>query len=373
MTKRDYYEVLGVSRDATDEQIKKAYRQLAFKYHPDKNQGDKQSKEAFQEVQEAYQVLSDKNTRVRYDQFGHAGLGNSGSGGFSGDFSGFAEEIFGDIFGSFFGSSSGSERKRGGKDLRTSVQLTLEEVVTGIEKVVTIQKPVKCEECKGSGARKGTTIHHCTQCQGTGQVRIQQGFFVVSTTCPNCRGAGHVIPNPCPACGGSGLVSKESKISVKIPAGIDDGQSLRIRSEGAPSSAGGQPGDLYVEVHVTKHKIFKREGADIFCEIPVAYSVCVIGGNIDVPTLSSTEPLRIPAGTPSGQIFRLRGKGVVDMRSGRYGDQHVRVVVSVPKLANDRHRELLEELAQLEGKATQIDEGRTFFDKVSDKVKELFD
>jgi molecular chaperone DnaJ len=370
LEKRDYYEVLGVSRDAQGDTIKKAYRKLALKYHPDRNPGDKAAEESFKEASEAYSVLSDADSRNKYDRFGHAGLNNGGfGGGFSGDFTSFAEEIFGDIFGSFFGGSGAGHRSRSGQDLRCSLSLTLNEAAEGGEREVSISRPVKCADCGGSGARKGTVVKSCSQCQGAGQIRVQQGFFVLNTTCPACNGSGTVVPDPCPACGGSGRQSKKTKLTVKVPAGIDDGQALRLRGEGAESFEGGPAGDLYVEVSIKQHKVFQRQGTEIVCDFPVPYSVCALGGEVEVPTLEGSAMLKIPTGTKPGRIFRLRGKGIVDMHSGRYGDQHIRVQVHVPKQLSGRHRELLEELAEIEGKSVIGDGERSFLDK----VKDLFD
>ena len=375
LDKRDYYEVLGVGKTASTEEIKKAYRKLAVKHHPDKTQGDKASEEKFKEASEAYQVLSNDDTRARYDQYGHAGLG--GAGGFDGytDFSSFAEEIFGDIFGSFFGTSSrtrGGRRSTAGRDLREVLEITLEEAAFGTEKEITVSRPCSCEGCDGSGARKGTSKSSCRQCGGAGQIRIQQGFFAVSTTCPACGGRGVVIPDPCPSCGGTGQQVKKAQMNVKVPAGIDHGQRLKLRGEGGASPDGGPNGDLYVEIAVKAHKFFRREGTEIVCDIPIGYTQAVLGADIEVPSLHGKVTVKIPPGTPSGKVFRIKGKGIVDIHSGRQGDQHVRAFVYVPTAANDEHRELLEKLAKIEGQEN-INGSQSLFDKLKGQVKDLFD
>ncbi len=368
MEKRDYYEVLEVSRNASTTQIKKAYRKLALKYHPDKNPGDKKAEELFKEASEAYSVLSDESNREKYDRFGHAGVNSSFGSGFSGDFSSFAEDIFGDIFGSFFGGSS-ARRSSVGEDIRTRIELTLEEAVRGVKKNVKISRPIKCKECEGSGTRKGTVVHTCSGCNGAGEVRLQQGFFVLNTTCPACKGKGTVIPNPCPRCGGAAKELKQQEIEVKIPAGIDTGQALKLRGQGAESFKGGAPGDLYVEVIIKPHKVFNRQGTELICDFSIPYSICVLGGDVKVPTLDGMVNLKVPPSTKPGKVFKLRGKGVIDMHSGRCGDEHVRVNVNIPSKLSDRHKELLEQLAEIEG-VVGIDDGDKNF---LDKVKDLFE
>ncbi len=366
MAKADYYELLGVSREASVEEIKKSYRKLALQYHPDKNPGNKEAENKFKEFTEAYSVLSSEETRARYDQFGHAAFsGGQGPWNFS-DISSFADEIFGDLFGSFFGvQSSGGRRQRGGRDIRYALEISLEEAAFGIEKEVTIPKPVSCEECQGSGAKAGTKAKPCTQCRGTGQIRLQQGFFAISRTCNVCSGAGQVIEEPCSQCKGSGQTTKSSTLSVKIPAGINEGQRLKLRGEGEQLANGAPPGDLYVEISIKKHPVFQRQDSELFTEVPINYSHSVLGGEIEVPTLDGKMSLKIPQGTPSGKTFRLKGKGVVDLHTGKRGDLHVQTYVYVPKHYTDRQRELLEELQQLEGQP-RGHESRTFFDKVKD-------
>ena len=355
-----------MSRDSSAEQIKKAYRGLAVKHHPDKNPGNPESEELFKEASEAYQILSNEETRQRYDNFGHSAFANGGMG----DFSSFAEEIFGDIFGAFFGSGGSGrrgERKPKARDLRYRMGISLEEAFSGIEREIRIAKPSVCEQCSGSGAKAGTSAETCRTCSGSGQQRLQQGFFTISRPCPACRGAGKSIRNPCGGCSGSGSTTKESVIKVKIPAGIDTGQTLKVRGEGE-IVAGVSPGDLYVEIVVDDHSIFRRQSTELFCEVPINYSVAVLGGDVAIPTLSGLEKLSIPSYTQAGTVFRLRGKGMVDMRSGLRGDLHVRLSVAVPQKISDRERELLSELAQIESKPSPM-EGKNFFDR----VKEFFE
>jgi len=362
LAKRDYYEVLGGGRDVTQNNIKKAYRKLALAYHPDKNPGDKASEEKFKEATEAYQVLADADNRRKYDQFGHAAFEGAGAG----DFSSFAEEIFGDIFGAFFGQSSGASRKgRPGRDLRYNMEISLEESATGIEKEILLPKLTLCETCSGTGAKPGSTPENCRQCGGGGQIRIQQGFFTISRPCNICAGRGIVITNPCSSCEGGGRARKEIKLSVRIPAGIDEGQRLKLRGEGEPGEDGAPPGDLYVVISVKEHPIFKRRETEIICEVPVSYTQAVLGSEIEVPTLDGKLTMKIPPGTPSGKTFRLRGKGIIDVHTSRRGDQHVRTYVYVPKQPNPQERELLEKLAGVEGKPIS-NESRSFFDKVKD-------
>ena len=375
--KRDYYEILGFSREEKEkvgqDQIKKAYRQLALKYHPDKNPGDKAAEEKFKELTEAYQVLSNEETRARYDRFGHQAFqGGNPFDGF-GDMGGFAEEIFGDLFGAFFGTSGrggrASSRQRSGRDLRYNLTITLEEAAKGAEKRIKIKKPVPCTTCKGTGGKEGSSPKQCAQCAGSGQMRIQQGFFTISRPCSACGARGTVIAEPCETCSGTGSSQVEKELSVQVPAGIDTGLQLKLRGEGEDIGSLGPSGDLYVEITIKPHKIFHRQDSEIVCEVPMSYAQAVLGGEIEVPTLEGNVSLKIPAGTESGKVFRLRGKGILDMRTGRKGDQHVRTFVYVPKQISDREKELLAELLTVEGKAPAAGEGRSFFDK----VKEFFE
>ena len=368
--KRDYYEVLGVSREATTDEIKKIYRKKAVQYHPDKNPGNKEAEDKFKEATEAYSVLSDPENRRKYDQFGHAAFGQGGGrdgfSGFGGDFSGF-EDIFGDIFGAFFGGAAGGKRSRGrgGRDLRYDLEITFENAAFGAEKEIVIGRRVACESCDGAGAAKGTQAETCQQCNGRGQIAVQQGFFTISRTCHVCSGSGQIIKTPCQSCRGAGTVSKEAKISVKIPAGIDSGQRLKLRGEGEPGSVGGPSGDLYVHIMVREHPIFQRQESEIICEVPISYTCAALGAEIDVPTLEGNIKMKIPSGTPSGKIFRLRNRGIQILGSNRRGDQHVKVNIIVPKRLSEEHKRALETLKEIE-KREPAEEAKGFFDRVKD-------
>jgi molecular chaperone DnaJ len=366
--KRDYYETLGVNRGASEEEIKKAYRKLALKYHPDRNPGDKQSEERFKETSEAYQVLVDPQKRAQYDQFGHAAFGDGGPfrGGF--DFTTGFEDIFGDIFGEFFGAGTGRRRTRvRGEDLRYQMDLTFEEAVFGAEKKVKVPRQGRCDACQGTGCKPGTSPRTCPSCRGRGQVSFQQGFFNVSRTCTQCRGEGTIISDPCPACIGQGRVRKFHTLSIKIPPGVDGGSRLKLRGEGESGASGGPPGDLYVDIQVAPHPLFIRDGLDIICEIPISFVQAALGADIDVPTLEGKVKMKIPAGTQSGKVFRLKGKGVRDVQGYRQGDQLVRAVVETPTHLTPRQKELLRELAALGGEEVHpLSKG--FFDK----VKQIF-
>ena len=368
-TKRDYYELLSVGRNASDEDIKKAYRKLALQYHPDRNPGDKHAEEKFKEVSEAYSVLSDPQKRSQYDQFGHAAFGDGGpfAGGF--DFAGGAfEDIFGDIFGEFFGGGSGRPRSRGrGEDLRYNLTLKFEEAVGGTEKKIKIPRHGTCETCHGTGAKPGTSPQTCPTCRGRGQVSFQQGFFSVARTCNQCHGQGTIIKDACATCGGAGRVRKMHTLSVKIPPGVDNGSRLKLRGEGESAPAGGVPGDLYVVTQVEAHPIFVREDLDILCDVPISFVQAALGAEIDVPTLDGKVKMKIPSGTQSGKVFRMKGKGVKDVQGFRQGDQHVRVTVETPAHLTSKQKELLKEFAALGGEEVNpLSKG--FFDK----MKELF-
>ncbi|MFM1846601.1 MAG: hypothetical protein RL417_75 [Pseudomonadota bacterium] len=375
--KRDCYEVLGVERSASGEEIKKAYRKKALQFHPDRNPGNKEAEEKFKEATEAYSILSDADNRSKYDQFGHAafeqGAGGFGGGfqGFGGDFSGF-EDIFGDLFSSFFGGAAaggGARRGRGraGNDLRYDLEITFEEAIFGAEKQVKIPRRTPCTGCEGSGAAPGSSPERCSQCGGAGQVRLQQGFFTIARTCHVCNGAGEIIKSRCKDCGGSGARAAESTLSVKIPAGIDNGQRLKLRGEGEAGSLGGPNGDLYVQISVKPHPIFERQESELICEVPISYTTAALGDEIEVPTLEGKVKMKIPAGTTSGKIFRLKNRGVQVVGSNSRGDQHVRVVIKVPKKISEKHKKILKELREVEADDLAA-ESKGFFDK----VKEMF-
>ena len=343
MAKRDYYEVLGVSRSASADEIKKAYRRLAMKHHPDRNKDDSGSDGKFKEVKEAYEVLHDSDKRAAYDRFGHDGLRGAGMGGPGG----FSAEGFSDIFGDVFGDIFGGGGRRGGPqvfrgaDLGYELRLDLEHAVSGDTVTIDVPSQVSCDVCEGSGAKKGTTPAQCSTCGGAGQVRMQQGFFSIQQTCPACKGAGTMISDPCENCHGRGRVRKTRTLSVKVPAGVDDGDRIRLSGEGEAGRNGGPPGDLYVEIRVNPHKIFAREGADLSCEVPISFSTAALGGEVELPTLEGNVALKVPAGTQSGKVFRLRGKGVTTVRDPRKGDLFARVAVETPvNLTNDQ-KELL--------------------------------
>ena len=371
--KRDYYEVLGASRGAGDDELKKAYRKLAIQFHPDRNPGDKQAEERFKEINEAYQVLSDAERRAQYDRYGHAAFqGAAGSGPFSGfDFSQGFEEVFSDIFGDFFGTGRGRSRSRTrrGDDLRYDLEVEFEEAARGIEKVINFQRLATCEACNGSRARGGATgVRTCPNCRGTGQVRTQQGFFSISTTCGQCRGEGATIADPCPKCQGQGRIRKSHSISVRIPPGVDNGSRLKLRAEGEAGFGGGPPGDLYVVIHVKEHPLFVRQDNEIVIEVPVSFPQAALGAEIDVPTLDGKVKLKVPSGTQSGKVFRLKGKGIPDLHGYGRGDQLVKIVVETPHRLTARQRELLEEFARLSGEDVNHPMSKGFVDK----LKEMF-
>jgi len=368
--KRDYYEVLGVSKAAGLDDIKKAYRKLALKYHPDKNPGDPTAEENFKEAAEAYGVLSDEQKRAAYDRYGHAASGAGGFGGF--DPNQFADfgDILGDLFG--FGDFFGGGRRRGGQrpargnDLRYDLTLEFEEAAFGKEVSIDVPRIIQCATCSGSGAKPGTQPVTCSGCGGRGQVRYSQGFFAVQRTCPQCGGAGKVIKDPCVSCNGSGRVREEKTLSVKIPAGVDEGSRLRIAGEGEAGFNGGPAGDLYVFISVKEHEKFQRREYDIHSEHAVSYTRAALGGEVKVDTIDGVETLRIPAGTQPNQVFRLRGKGVQYLQSPGRGDQFVHIVVRVPTALNDEQRDLLQRLASIEGDVIAPEKG------VFEKVKDFF-
>ena len=341
MAKRDYYEVLGVDRDVDADALKKAYRRLAMKNHPDRNPGDAEAEERFKEGKEAYEVLSDPNKRATYDQLGHAGLEGSMGGGGGGGFRDIFDEVFGDIFG---GRGGGGPRVYRGADLRYELELSLEEAVFGTTASIDVPSRVRCETCSGSGAKPGTSPETCSTCEGAGQVRVQQGFFSLQQTCPTCRGNGTVIREVCGECRGAGRVVRNRTLSVKVPAGVDIGDRVRLSGEGEVGESGGPSGDLYVEIAVKDHPIFTREGTHLYCEVPVGFVTATLGGEVEVPGLEGRINLKIPAETQTGRLFRMRGKGVKSVRGGATGDLLCRVVIETPVNLNRKQKALLEEL-----------------------------
>jgi len=377
VSKRDYYEVLGVGREATDQEIKSAYRKLALKFHPDRNPGNKDAEEKFKEAAEAYSVLADADKRAAYDRFGHAGVAGAGAGGFDPSiFQGFGDDIFGglrDIFGDIFGMGGG---RRGGPqrgaDLRYDLEIEFEESARGLETTIQLPRQETCETCRGTGAAPGSSPSVCPHCGGRGQIRYQQGFFTVAQTCRQCGGSGRIITRPCSDCRGAGQVARERKLAVRIPAGIASGQRLRLYGEGEGGVAGGPPGDLYVVVHVKDHPVFRREGDDLVCRVPVTFPVVALGGTIEIPTLDGTEPLEISAGTQSGHVFRVRGKGMPSVNGRGRGDLHVVVQVVTPKKLTREQRTLLEQLSKampiekVKAPKGDADEEKSVFDRVKD-------
>jgi len=345
MSKRDYYKVLDLPRTATEADVKKAYRRLAMKYHPDRNPGDKESEESFKEAKEAYEVLSEADKRAIYDQHGHAGIDASRQGGGRGGAQG--SDAFGEMFGEMFGDIFGGGRRGGGRqvfrgaDLKYELELDLNQAVFGYSAEIDVAKLSECETCGGSGAAKGHKPVTCETCNGVGQVRISQGFFQLQQPCPKCRGSGTIIKNPCDTCLGQGRVRRAKRLAVKIPAGVDTGDRIRLSGEGESGRNGGPPGDLYVEVHIRDHEIFDREGADLLCEVPMSFATAVLGGSIDVPTLDGHVSLKVPSETQSGTQFRLRGKGVKPVRGGAHGDLFCTVVVETPVNLSGEQREML--------------------------------
>ncbi|MGE6793521.1 molecular chaperone DnaJ [Pseudomonas guineae] len=368
MAKRDFYEVLGVERGVSEAELKKAYRRLAMKHHPDRNPDDKASEEKFKEANEAYEVLSDAAKRSAYDQYGHAGVdpqmgGGGGPGG--ANFS----DIFGDVFSDFFGGAGGRGGGRGGaqrgSDLRYTLELDLEEAVRGTTVTIRVPTLVNCKPCDGSGAKKGTTPVTCTTCGGIGQVRMQQGFFSVQQTCPRCHGQGKMITDPCGSCHGHGRVEEHKTLSVKVPAGVDTGDRIRLTGEGEAGAMGGPAGDLYVVVNVREHAIFQRDGKHLYCEVPISFADAALGGELEVPTLDGRVKLKIPEGTQTGKMFRLRGKGVAPVRGGGAGDLMCKVAVETPVKLDKRQRELLDEFRKtLEGNSSHSPKANGWFEGV---------
>ncbi|QQD20844.1 molecular chaperone DnaJ [Venatoribacter cucullus] len=344
MSKRDYYEILGVSKDADAATLKKAYRKLAMKYHPDRNPDDKDADAKFKEATEAYEVLGDAQKRQMYDQYGHAGVDGQAGGGYGGGAGGSFSDIFGDVFGDIFGGGGRGGSRGGpqrGSDLRYTMELTLEEAVRGVEKKIRIPTLTACTTCDGTGAKPGTKPKTCTTCHGQGQIRMQQGFFAVQQTCPSCRGQGTIIEDPCSSCHGRGVKEETKTLSVKIPAGVDTGDRIRLAGEGEAGAMGGPAGDLYVQVSVREHNLFHRDGRNLYCDVPISIVDAALGGELEVPTLDGRVKLKIPAETQSGKLFRLRGKGVTPVRGGPAGDLLCRVQVETPVNLSSEQKELL--------------------------------
>lgn len=367
MSKRDYYEVLGVSRDATDEEIKKAYRKLALELHPDRNPGNKEAEERFKEVTEAYEVLSNSEKRAMYDRFGHAGAAGgpfSGSEGFGGfGFGTTFSDVFNDIFSDFFGGASSRNRPEQGEDLLYRLEISFFEAAKGTEKEIKVNKRVICETCKGDGVKPGTKPIICGTCGGSGTVRYQQGFFSIGRTCSACKGTGRLIKEHCPDCKGSGSRYVTKSIKINIPAGVDDGNKLRLSGEGNHGIRGGRPGDLYVEVYIKKHDFFKRRNNDIICEVPISFVMAALGSEIEVPTVDGKTKIKIPEGTQNGAVFKIKGKGFPDIYTKRKGDQLVYVNVEVPTHLNSKQKQLLQEFERISN-GKNSPNTTSFFDKI---------
>jgi len=348
MSKRDYYEVLGIAKDANEAAIKKAFKRLAMKFHPDRNQDNPDAEEKFKEAKEAYDILSDAQKRAAYDQYGHAGVDPSAGGGYGGGAgAGNFSDIFGDVFGDIFGGGGGGggrSRAYRGSDLRYNMELSLEDAVAGTTVKIKIPTLVACKTCDGSGAKKGSSPVTCTTCGGTGQVRIQQGFFSVQQTCPHCHGQGKTISDPCGDCHGQGRIEERKTLSVKVPAGVDNGDRIRLSGEGEAGENGGPPGDLYVQMHVKPHPIFERQDSNLLCQVPISVTTAALGGELEVPTLDGRVKLKIPSETQTGKMFRLKGKGVKPVRGGAVGDLMCKVVVETPVKLTAKQKELLKEL-----------------------------
>lgn len=351
LNKRDYYDVLGVDREASEEEIKKAFRKLAMRHHPDKNPGDKESEEKFKEINEAYEVLRDPEKRARYDRFGHSVPGAGGFGeagfGFGTNFGDIFEDFFGDFFGT--GSRRSQSKAQRGFDLRYNLEISFVEAATGVERAIRVPRHETCPACKGRRGKGGSGVEKCSTCQGRGQVGYQQGFFTISRTCPHCHGEGHIVKDPCPECRGEGKVKRERELSVRIPPGVETGTRLRLSGEGEAGSLGGPPGDLYVDITVADHPIFSRQGNDVFFEIPVSFSQAALGTDLEVPTLKGKQVIKIRSGTQSGDLYKIEGAGFPDLRGRGIGNQVVRILVETPTNLTSRQKELLQEFARLSG------------------------
>ncbi len=375
MAKEDYYDLLGISRDASGDELKKAYRKLAVKYHPDKNQGDKEAEEMFKKISEAYDVLKDPDKRAAYDRYGHSAFegGMGGMGGAQVDPFDIFREVFGgsgSIFDELFGgaSSRGGSRASSGSDLRYDLEISLEEAAKGVEKEIRYRRLVVCPDCGGSGASPGSSVMTCPDCGGSGYVTSQRGFMTFRQVCPRCGGSGKTIEKPCPTCGGEGRTMETNRLKLRIPAGVDTGSRLRSQGKGEAGVHGGPPGDLYVIIHVEEHDVFERSGDSLFCEIPIKFTVATLGGTIDVPTLFGKGSLKIPAGTQSGTVFRMRGQGMPNLRSQARGDQLIRVVIEVPKKLSGDQREKLKDFAEACG-----DESNPVAESFFEKAKRFFE
>ncbi len=379
MAKRDYYEILGVAKNASEEEIKKSYRKLAMKYHPDRNPDSKESEDKFKEAKEAYEMLTNPEKREAYDRYGHAGVDPNmgGGGGFGGAGAGGFADAFGDIFGDIFGGGARGGGGRGGPqvyrgaDLRYNLEITLEQAAAGFDTTIRVPSWDKCETCHGSGAKPGTAPITCTTCAGHGQVRMQQGFFSIQQACPKCHGTGKIIADPCVTCAGAGRIKRNKTLEVQIPAGIDNGMRIRSSGNGEPGTNGGPPGDLYVEIHIKPHPVFQREGDDLHCEMPISFVKATLGGEIEVPTLSGKASFTIPEGTQSGKTFRLRSKGIKGVRSGFVGDLFCHVVIETPVKLTEKQKDLLRDFEKLtlEGGAKHSPQTKSW----KDKVKQFFE
>ncbi|UJF18998.1 molecular chaperone DnaJ [Vibrio sp. SS-MA-C1-2] len=376
MSKRDYYEVLGVEKSATEREIKKAYKRLAMKFHPDRTGGDEESAEKFKEVKEAYEILTDEQKRSAYDQYGHAAFEQGGMGG-GGGFGGGADfgDIFGDVFGDMFGGGrrGGQSRAQRGSDLRYNMELTLEEAVGGCSKEIEVPTLVGCEPCDGSGAKKGTSASTCPTCHGSGQVQMRQGFFAVQQACPQCHGRGKIISDPCTSCHGEGRVEQTKTLSVKIPAGVDTGDRIRLSGEGEAGEHGAPAGDLYVQVHVKEHPIFERDGNNLYCEVPISFTMAALGGEVEVPTLNGRVSLKVPKETQTGRMFRMRGKGVKSVRGGGVGDLICKLVVETPVHLSNKQKALLKELEKSFDGSAASKKHKPKSEGFFDGVKKFFD
>ena len=374
MSNKDFYEILGVSRSASDDEIKKAFRKLAMKYHPDRNPDNEEAVEKFKEIQNAYAILSDPQKKAAYDQYGHAGVDPNMGGGFGGGFGGGAGFDFSDIFSQMFGGAAGGggrQQSYQGADLQYAVEITLEEAAAGLKKRITIPTYKECDICHGSGAKPGTSVSTCGTCGGSGTIHVRQAIFQLQQTCPTCHGSGKQIKDPCTSCRGEGRVKTTKTVEVNIPAGIDDGQRIRLSGEGEPGQHGAPSGDLYVVVHVKAHKTFERNGLDLHCELPISFATAALGGEVEVPTLEGKVKLTIPKETQTGRRMRVKGKGIKSLRSSATGDLYCHVLVETPVNLTDRQKELLAEFERISGDSRPS--GKSRDKSFTDKLRDLFD